>query len=51
MKDNYDFSEGKRGAVIPIASGQIKLNIVLKKILLIGFERKFIKKAGGIMMK
>lgn len=34
MKNNYDFSQGKRGLVQPISSGQTKLTILIDNDIL-----------------
>lgn len=34
MKDNYDFSQGKRGAVLPIPSHQTKITILMDNDIL-----------------
>jgi hypothetical protein len=47
MKDNYDFSQGKRGAIVPIASNQIKVNIVLEKEVVDWFRAKIHQQGGG----
>ncbi|NES85231.1 MAG: hypothetical protein F6K10_29590 [Moorea sp. SIO2B7] len=40
MQENYDFSKGKRGAVIPTPSYQIKVNLILDKEIIDWFQAK-----------
>ena len=47
MKDNYDFSQGKRGAVIPTPSHQVKINLTLDKEIIEWFQAKVNKSGGG----
>ncbi len=47
MKDNYDFSQGKRGAVIPTPSHQMKVNITLDKDVIEWFQAKVNESGGG----
>lgn len=47
MKDNYDFSQRKRGAVVPITSNQIKVNIVLEKEIVDWLRAKVHQQGGG----
>ncbi|MBZ8178540.1 BrnA antitoxin family protein [Oscillatoria salina IIICB1] len=47
MKDNYDFSKGKKGAMIPISEKQIKVNIPLDKEILDWFRTKVHAMGGG----
>jgi len=47
MKDNYDFSQGKRGAVIPTSPHQIKINIELDRDILNWFQAKVHEAGGG----
>jgi uncharacterized protein (DUF4415 family) len=47
MKENYDFSQGKRGAVIPISSQQTKLNILIDNDILEWFGNQVEEMEGG----
>ncbi len=47
MKDNYDFSQGKRGAVQPIPSNQTKLTILIDNDLLEWFGEQVDEAGGG----
>ncbi len=47
MKENYDFSQGKRGAVIPTSSHQIKVNLTLDKEIIDWFKAKVNQLEGG----
>ncbi|MDJ0662689.1 MAG: BrnA antitoxin family protein [Crocosphaera sp.] len=47
MKDNYDFSQGKRGAVQPIPSHQTKLTILIDNDLLEWFGEQVEQSEGG----
>jgi uncharacterized protein (DUF4415 family) len=47
MKDNYDFSQGKRGAVQPISSDQTKLTMLIDKDLLEWFGEQIDEAGGG----
>jgi uncharacterized protein (DUF4415 family) len=47
MKDNYDFSQGKRGAIIPTPSHQIKVNLTLDKEIIEWFQIKINESGGG----
>ncbi|WP_013322895.1 hypothetical protein [Gloeothece verrucosa] len=47
MKDNYDFSQGKRGAVVPIFPDQIRVNLPLDKDILDWFRAKVNEQGGG----
>ena len=46
MKNEYDFSEGKRGRVIPLDPNQLRLTISLD-IDIINYFKKNVHKAGG----
>ncbi|MDJ0601079.1 MAG: BrnA antitoxin family protein [Crocosphaera sp.] len=47
MKDNYDFSQGKRGAVQPIHNHQTKLTILIDNDLLEWFGEQVDQSEGG----
>ncbi len=47
MQENYDFSPGKRGAVIPTPSHQIKVNLTLDKEIIEWFQAKVNELEGG----
>lgn len=47
MKDNYDFSQGKRGAVTSIPSHQTKLTILIDNDLLEWFGQQIDEQEGG----
>lgn len=47
MKDNYDFSQGKRGAVQAIPSHQTKLTILIDKDILEWFGQQVDQAEGG----
>jgi uncharacterized protein (DUF4415 family) len=46
MKQEYDFSKGKRGAVVPVPSGKTRVTIRLDDEVLDWF-RDEVEKAGG----
>ena len=46
MKDNYDFTEGKRGAVVPV-SRKTRISIRLDPRVLEWFKSQVEKKGGG----
>ena len=46
MKKEYDFSEGKRGRVIPLEPNQVRLTISLN-INIIDYFKETVHKAGG----
>jgi len=46
MKDHYDFSKGKRGAVIPAAPGKERITIRLDADIL-DYFRDQVEEAGG----
>lgn len=47
MKDNYDFSQGKRGTVIPIPSEKTKVTILIDNDLLEWFGEQVDRTGGG----
>lgn len=47
MKDNYDFSQGKRGAVIPTPSDKTKVTILIDNDLLEWFGEQVDRAGGG----
>ncbi len=47
MKPEYDFSQGKRGAVIPLPPGKERITIRLDADLLEWFRRKANEQGGG----
>lgn len=47
MQENYDFSQGKRGAVIPSLSSQIKVSLTLDKDIIDWFQTKVNESGGG----
>ncbi len=47
MKENYDFSQGKRGAVIPIPPHQTKLTILIDNDILEWFSNQVEQAEGG----
>jgi uncharacterized protein (DUF4415 family) len=46
MKQEYDFSKGKRGAVLPVAQGKTRVTIRLDDDLLDWFRNE-VEQAGG----
>ncbi len=46
MRNEYDFSEGKRGPVIPVAPDQVRLTLYLDADI-INYFKENIHKAGG----
>ena len=46
MRQEYDFSEGKRGAVVPVPAGKTRVTIRLDSDVLDWF-REEVEKAGG----
>ena len=46
MKSQYDFSKGKRGAVVPVPAGKTRVTIRLDDDVL-GWFRDQVDKAGG----
>lgn len=47
MKKQYDFSKGKRGAVVPAARGKSRITIRLDDEILNWFRREVHKAGGG----
>ena len=47
MKAEYDFSKGKRGAVIPLPAGKERITIRLDKDMLDWFRQQVIAQGGG----
>ena len=47
MKPEYDFSKGKRGAVIPLPAGKERITIRLDKDVLDWFRQQVIAQGGG----
>ena len=47
MKKQYDFSRGKRGAVVPTARGKSRITIRLDDEILNWFRREVHKAGGG----
>lgn len=47
MKENYDFSQGKRGAVQPISSHQTKLTILIDNDILEWFGEQIDRANSG----
>jgi uncharacterized protein (DUF4415 family) len=47
MKDEYDFSKGKRGAALPVPSGKERVTIRLDKDLLEFFYDQVDRAGGG----
>ena len=47
MKQEYDFSKGKRGAVVPVAQGKTRVTIRLDDDLLEWFRNEVDKAGGG----
>jgi uncharacterized protein (DUF4415 family) len=47
MNAEYDFSKGKRGAVIPLPAGKERITIRLDKDLLDWFRQQVIAQGGG----
>lgn len=47
MKEEYDFSEGKRGAVEPIPAGKTRITIRLDNEILSWFRGRVESNAGG----
>ncbi len=47
MKKEYDFSKGKRGAVVPAARGKSRITIRLDDEVLNWFRREVHKAGGG----
>jgi uncharacterized protein (DUF4415 family) len=47
MKTEYDFSNGRRGAVIPMPAGKERITIRLDKDVLDWFRQQVITQGGG----
>jgi uncharacterized protein (DUF4415 family) len=47
MKDEYDFSRGRRGAVVPVPPGKTRITIRLDTDLLEWFRRQVHDAGGG----
>ena len=47
MKPEYDFSKGKRGAVLPMPVGKERITIRLDKEVLDWFRQQVITQGGG----
>ena len=47
MKAKYDFSKGKRGAVIPTAGNKVRITIRLDRDIIDWFRTKVEKQGGG----
>ncbi len=47
MKAKYDFSKGKRGAVIPAASNKVRITIRLDRDIIDWFRTKVEEQGGG----
>jgi uncharacterized protein (DUF4415 family) len=47
MKAEYDFSKGRRGAVIPLPAGKERITIRLDKDVLDWFRQQVIAQGGG----
>ncbi|MBM4329565.1 MAG: BrnA antitoxin family protein [Deltaproteobacteria bacterium] len=47
MKKEYDFSQGKRGAVVPVPAGKTRVTIPLDKDLLQWFRSQVHEMGGG----
>jgi uncharacterized protein (DUF4415 family) len=47
MKAEYDFSRGKRGAVVPTPAGKERITIRLDKAVLIWFREQASAQGGG----
>lgn len=46
MKANYDFTHGRRGAVVPVAAGKERITIRLDREVLAWFRTQ-VEQAGG----
>ena len=46
MKDEYDFSEGKRGAIEPLPAGKTRITIRLDDDIIAWFRQQ-VEQAGG----
>jgi len=47
MKDHYDFSKGKRGAVLPAPPGKTRITLWLDNEIIEGFRQRAGEKGGG----
>jgi uncharacterized protein (DUF4415 family) len=47
MKDEYDFSKGKRGAIDPLPPGKERITIRLDKDILDWFRQQVTQQGGG----
>ena len=47
MKANYDFSKGRRGAVIPVSGNKIRITIRLDKDVIAWFKHQVEAMGGG----
>jgi uncharacterized protein (DUF4415 family) len=47
MKTEYDFSKGKRGAVIPLPAGKERITIRLDKDVVDWFRQQVLAQGGG----
>jgi uncharacterized protein (DUF4415 family) len=47
MKEEYDFSESKQGAVVPMASSKTRVTIALDDEILDWFRAQVHKRGGG----
>lgn len=47
MQDEYDFSHGKRGSVVPMPSGKTRITIRLDDDILDWFRQEVHKAGGG----
>lgn len=47
MKDEYDFSDGKRGAVVPTSAGKIRITIRLDSDIIKSFRNQAEQQGGG----
>ena len=47
MKPEYDFSKGRRGAVLPMSAGKERITIRLDKEVLDWFRQQALSQGGG----
>jgi uncharacterized protein (DUF4415 family) len=47
MKDEYDFSDAKRGPVVPMPSGKIRITIRLDEDVIAWFKAQVNQSGGG----
>ena len=47
MKDEYDFSHGKRGAINPLPAGKVRITIRLDEEVLNWFRQQVNDRGGG----